>query len=139
MSSDWIVDNSYSYAPNEKENISSRLYALIGSDNSGNSFVKIKGFGPELTILIKRLKELAKDSLTNNTEIILYPKDGHALGLLKEIANEAYKVGFKFGAEIKLRAINYGVDLFSDGTLMGHVEKQKKHKIAKILCREDLL
>ena len=125
---EWVVNNAWSYGPNEKDHISSRLYAVIGADNSGKSFVKCRGFGPEYKSLIKSLRKIAANVTNIGSDIYLYPSDGYSLGLMKKIANEGRKFGFKYGAEIRLRAINRAIDPFSDGTLMGHVERRQNVK-----------
>lgn len=137
----WVVNNAWSYGPNEKEHISSRLYAVIGADQSGKSFVKFRGFGPEYESLIKSLRKIAGDAINIGSDVYLYPKDGYALGLMKIAAKKGRKLGFRYGAEVRLRAINLAIDPFSDGTLMGHVERRDKlrNKIAKSLYREGLL
>lgn len=138
---EWVVNNAWSYGPNEKDHISSRLYAVIGADNSGKSFVKCRGFGPEYKKLIKVLRKIAGNVTNIGTDVYLYPSDGYSLGLMKNIANEGRKLGFKYGAEIRLRAINKSIDPFSDGTLMGHVERRSKlrEKVAHSLYREGLV
>jgi len=137
----WVVNDAWSYGPNEKDHITSRLYAVIGADNSGKSFVKFKGFGPEYSKLIKNLRRIAGSSTSVGSDIYLYPADGYSLGLMKKAAQEGIKLGFKYGAEIRLRAINVAIDPFSDGTLMGHVERRVsvRRKIASTLYREGLI
>ena len=132
---DWIPDESLAYGPNEKERLSSRIYGMIGADTSGKSYVHFRGFGPEYKKVIKIVSEGAETERIG-TDIIIYPKDGYALGLLKKTAIEGKKIGFQYGATVRFRAINRAIDPFVDGTLLGRVEKkmEKNKKIASKLA-----
>jgi len=132
---DWIPDRAYSYMPNDSKYLNSRLYGVIGADNSGKSFVKFRGFGPEYQELIR---QLVKDNIVEiiGTDVVIYPKQGSALELMKKAANIGRTLGFQYGAEVRFRAINRAIDPFSDGTLMGSVPK---NKIANKLYRQGLI
>ena len=132
---DWVPDESIAYAPYAQDRLSSRIYGMIGADTSGKSYVHFRGFGPEYKQLIKKVSK-NKEIENIGTDIIIYPSDGYALGLLKETAIEGRKLGFQYGAGVNLGAINRAIDPFVDGTLLGRVEKKmdKKDKIANKLA-----
>jgi len=131
---DWIPSESIAYGPNEKERLSSRIYGMIGADTYGKSYVHFRGFGPEYKQLIDKTRK-GKEVELIGSDIIIYPNDGYALGLMKEVAIEGRKLGFQYGAAVNLRAINRAIDPFVDGTLLGRIEKKvtKKEKIANKL------
>jgi len=134
----WIPSESLSYGHNEKSKITSRIYAVIGASLTGQSFVKFRGFGPEFKELIKELNAHTSEREVIGTDIFLFPQNGKSsLDLLKTTARIGRDLGFQYGAEVKLQSINNAIDIFSDGTLMGHVVK--KNKIANTLYRRSLI
>jgi len=130
----WVPDESLAYTPNEKDKLSSRLYGVIGADTSGLSYVHFRGFGPEYDKLIKKISKGKEVEFIGN-DVIVYPSDGYALGLLKETAIEGRKLGFQYGAAVNLGSISRAIDPFVDGTLLGRVEK-KMVKAAKIIWKK---
>lgn len=119
------ITEELAYAPAKQDLLSSRVYGVVGADLSGETYVKLSGFGPEYESLLKVLKKKSKSVQRVGTSFLHYPKEMSALEFMKNVVvKEASELGFSFALEpVFLSLSGQYLDVMRDGTILGVVKK----------------